>query len=56
MKIQCTKQEKEIIINSLMDSEYCPYPEENQSCIYDSGCYDCIKVSIEWEIEDGKQE
>ena len=51
MKIQCTKQEKELIINSLMDSEYCPNPKVNQSCVYDSGCYNCIEKSIEWNIE-----
>ena len=56
MKIICTKKEKEAVINAFMDSEYCFHPDNNESCVYDSGCYECIEASIEWQIEDGEQD
>lgn len=56
MKIICTKKEKEAVINAFMDSEYCFHPDNNESCVYDSGCYECIEASIEWQIEDGEKE
>ena len=56
MKIICTQEEKETICNAFTDAMVCLKPTENQSCVYDSGCYNCIEASIEWEIKDGEQE
>ena len=53
MKIICTKQEKADIIEALMDASWCFAPNENEDCVYDSGCGDCIENHIEWEITDG---
>ena len=53
MKISCTKAEKNEIIDALMNNQFCLHPDDNESCVYDSGCLNCIEASIEWQIEDG---
>ena len=55
MKISCTKTEKIKIIDALMNNQFCLHPDDNESCIYDDGCWDCIEASIEWIIEEDGQ-
>lgn len=52
MKITCTKEEKINVIDALMNNQFCFHPDDNESCVYDDGCYNCIEDSIEWEITD----
>lgn len=52
MKITCTKAEKSEILDALMEIEFCLHPNNNESCVYDSGCWDCLEQSIEWQIEE----
>ena len=52
MKITCTKTEKNTVIDALMNNQFCLHPDDNESCVYDDGCWDCIEASIEWEIKE----
>lgn len=56
VKISCTREEKVKIIDAFMDANFCFCPNDNADCVYDSGCYECIEDSIDWEIEDGEQD
>ena len=56
MKITCTQKEKIAIIDAFMNAGFCFHADDNESCVYDSGCYECIEDAIDWEIKDGEQE
>lgn len=53
MKITCTQEEKEWLVESLMTSEpLCIFADEDfNRC---GGCHECLDEKIEWEIEDGE--
>ena len=51
MKITCTQEEKDFLIDSYLNNRDCAC--QNKS--YED-CYKCIEVSIEWQIEDGEHE
>ena len=56
MKFICTKAEKTIIVDALMNNQYCPHPDDNESCVYDNGCLNCIEATIEWQVEDEQKQ
>lgn len=53
MKIICTKQEKEDLVEILTAAAWCYWEEK---CESDMSCSDCIECHIEWEIKDSEQE
>ena len=55
MRIECTKKEKELVLEAFEDANVCPFDDAfGISCSLN--CKACTEKNIEWEIKDGEQE
>ena len=55
MKINCTKEEKEWLVVSIMTSEEPCRFETTGSYTNCKNCRECLNKNIEWEIKDCEQ-
>ncbi len=53
MKIICTEDQKQIIVEALARSYNCIFPKEEKKCPESGYCAECIEKTVEWQIEDG---
>ena len=59
MKITCTQKEKEMLIESIVKSPLCSFPESKHCYVEicdSTQCAKCMNETIEWKIEDGEQD
>lgn len=59
MKIVCTQEEKEMLIESIVKSTLCPLLASIDCPVeicQRQQCTKCMNEKIEWEIKDGVQE
>lgn len=57
MKIICTQEEKEWLIEAIMNSdEHCFFVEDHSYMNCGDNCRDCLCKKIEWEIKGGGSE
>lgn len=59
MKIECTKEEKRMLIRSVVKSSICPFPASIDCPVelcQQPSCVRCMNENIEWVIKDGEQE
>ena len=58
MKIICTEEEKENLMEVMELSSICPFDFYNDGAMckkYDSHCWKCMSNNIEWDITDKKK-
>ena len=58
MKVICTTEEKELLVESIVKSPLCPLLESIDCPVeicQRSQCIKCMNGKIQWEIEDGEQ-
>lgn len=50
IEIKCSKKEKQIIINSLLNPDGCLFPRKRKGCPLNKGasCKDCFENNIKW--------
>lgn len=51
MKIECTKKEKELLIDMFMESRICPF--NSIHCSEGNVCKACFEKNVKWQIKDG---
>ena len=51
MKIICTEDQKQIIVEALARSYNCIFPKEEKKCPESCFCAECIEKTVEWQIE-----
>ena len=57
MKIICTQEEKEWLIEAIMNSDsHCFFVEDYSYMNCGDNCKDCLYKKIEWEIKGGESE
>ena len=52
MRIICTAEEKDMLVDSIAKSRECPF---STKCLGDD-CVKCTLKKIEWEIQEGKKD
>lgn len=52
IEIKCSKRQKKIIIESLLNPNGCLFPRKRPYCIYDpnADCKSCVEKKIKWVI------
>lgn len=50
VEIKCNKQQKKIIIASLLNPDGCLFPRKRNTCVYDpnASCEKCFETKIKW--------
>jgi len=56
MKIICTEDQKQLIVEALASSYNCFLPRDMVRCKNADSCSECLEKNIEWQIEKGDGE